>query len=310
VRGLAWRLAIYAVIVAGLLVWRVVPGLRGKLPEIPAFREVDRTLELSGTSLAPGLIAALADEYALRYPEIRIESRPGGTTHALEDLANGRADIAFLSRPVSDEELRVFLERGDSVTAYPVALGGIAVLVGEGSRIETLSVDDLRRLLGGGPRAEGDPEHLYVPDPNLGLWETLVAQLAIPAEPPASLRWMAGESEVVEAVSIDGEGIGLASTLALPEGLSGLGARPVPVRRSAAGAAFTASHDELAAGEYPLFHYVYAACGRAPGAAAAGFVTFLFSGRGQRLVSRLGYLPARDVPRLVQLVSRPIGEGT
>jgi phosphate transport system substrate-binding protein len=296
--------------VAALVAFRVVPALRGKLPAFPAFREVDRTLELSGTSLAPGLVAALVEEYAMRYPKIRIESRGGGTAHALEDLANGRSDIAFMSRPVADDELRVFLARGDSVTVYPVALGGIAVVVGDASRVETLSVDDLRRILGGGPHLEGDPEHLYVPDPNLGLWDTVVAQLAISAEPPASLRWMAGESEVVEAVSSDGAGIGLGSTLALPEDLPGLGVRAVPVRRSATDAAFTARHEDVAAGDYPLFHYIYVACRRAPGAAAAGFVTFLFSGRGQRLVARLGYLPARDVPRLVQLVSRPIGEGT
>ena len=135
-------------------------------------------------------------------------------------------------------------------------------------------------------------------------------QRPISEEPPASLRWMAGESEVVEAVSADGAGIGLGSTLALPEDLPGLGVRAVPVRRSATDTAFTASHEEVAAGDYPLFHYIYVACRRSPGAAAAGFVTFLFSGRGQRLVARLGYLPARDVPRIVQLVSRPIGEGT
>jgi hypothetical protein len=165
-------------------------------------------------------------------------------------------------------------------------------------------------MLAGGPRIEGDPLHLYVPEPNRGLWDGIVAQLGIPQGPPPSLRWMAGENEVVEAVANDGEGIGLGSTLALPADLPGLGARAVPVRRSASDTAFTASDEELAAGEYPLYHYVYVACRPGRGALAAGFVTFLFSGRGQRLVSRLGYVPAREVPRLVQLVSQPIGEGT
>jgi ABC-type phosphate transport system substrate-binding protein len=77
------------------------------------------------------------------------------------------------------------------------------------------------------------------------------------------------------------------------------------------GSAFTANTQAVATGEYPLFHYLYVSCRPGSGALASGFVTFLSSGRGQRLVSRAGYLPAREVPRPIQLTSRPIGsQGT
>jgi len=37
------------------------------------------------------------------------------------------------------------------------------------------------------------------------------------------------------------------------------------------------------------------------------FVTHLFSGRGQRTVKRLGFLPAREVAREIVLTTDPIG---
>jgi phosphate transport system substrate-binding protein len=294
----------------GLLLFRVVPGLRSRIPEAPLFAKADSTLAVAGTGIAPELVGMLVDAYRSDYPSVHVETRPGGTTQALEDLLNGQSDVAFLGRLPTAEEARVIRDRGDSVITYPVALGGVAVLAGVRSAWDALTVDDLRRILDGGPPSPGDPARLYAPDPNRGLWGAVVEQLRLSGKVPENLSWMAGEPEVVEAVAKDAGAIGLASTLDLPTDPAELeerGVRMVGIRAGNATAFFTANKQDVATGDYPLYHYLYVSCRPRCGALASGFITYLFSGRGQRLVSRSGHLPAREVPRLIQLVSHPIG---
>ncbi|MGQ0722911.1 MAG: PstS family phosphate ABC transporter substrate-binding protein [Candidatus Eiseniibacteriota bacterium] len=308
-RALLWiRVGIYTTAALALLLFRVVPGLRPDLPKPQLFSPVDTTLVVSGTSLAPDLVARLVEQYRREYPDVEVTARPGGTTHALEDLLNGRADVAFLGRPPTDHEARIIRERGDSVLTFPIALGGVAVLAGTPSAFESLSLEDLRRVLAGHP-GPLDPERLYVPDPNRGLWTSVLSQLGLPEAVPAGLHWVESEDDVLAAVAADPSSIGLASTLALPVEIASRGARLVGVRGPSSPAAVAATARDVAAGDYPLFHYLYASSRRDSGALTSGFVTYVSSGRGQRLVSRFGYLPAREVPRLVQLSSEPIRTG-
>jgi phosphate transport system substrate-binding protein len=302
-------LSIYAAVVLALLLFRVVPGLRPDVAKPQLFAPVDTTLVISGTSLAPDLVARLVEQYRKEYPNVEVTSRPGGTTHALEDLLNGVADVALLGRPPTDHEAKIIRDRGDSVVTFPIALGGVAVLAGASSPFETMTLDDLRRVLAGRPGAL-DPERLYAPDPNRGLWTSVLSQLGLPEAVPTSLHWAANEDDVVAAVAGDPASIGLGSTLVLPEDLASRGARLVAVRAGSSGSAVAATSRDVAAGHYPLFHYLYASSRRDTGALTSAFVTYVSSGRGQRLVSRFGYLPAREVPRLVQLSSEPIGTGT
>jgi phosphate transport system substrate-binding protein len=297
------RLGVYAAVVLGILVFRVMPSLRSKAPVL-TFPSADRSLVITGAGLAPELVARLADEYRAEYPAVEITTHAGGTTQALEDLVNRRADVAFLAREPKPEEAKLIRDHGDSVETYPVALGGIAIVAGSASPQGPLDGEGLRRILLG----EAEPRRLIVPDPNRGLWDALAQRLELaPGALPANVTWVASETEVLEAVAGDRSALGIASTLALPESLESAGARFVPIRKSPEALAFTANKQEVATGEYPLFHYLYVSCRPGSGALASGFVTFLFSGRGQRLVSRAGYLPAREVPRPIQLTSRPIG---
>ncbi len=299
------RLAIYAAVLLGLLWFRVLPSMRSG-PPAAVFSPEDKSLGISGTGLAPKLIESLLAEYASDYPDIAVDARAGGTTQALEDLVNRRTDVAFLARPPSEDESRIIRERGDSVATYPIALGGIAVLASSRSAPESIDTESLRRTLGG-----ESTTRVYVPEPNRGLWDAAASLLKLDAAAPPNVAWVESEERVVEAVSADAAALGLASTLALGDSLEARGVRFVPIRGVPEGPAFTANPQSVAAGEYPLFHYLYVSCRPGSGALASGFVTYLFSGRGQRLVSRSGFLPAREVPRLIQLASRPIGgEGT
>jgi ABC-type phosphate transport system substrate-binding protein len=304
------RIWVYVLILGSLLAFRVAPGLIARWKASEASRNAPRTLTLAGLDLAPALIPRIVDAYRVLYPEIQFKLLPGGTRQALEDLFNLRADVAFTSRPMTAEELQIVQAIGDTALTFPVALGGIGVLGAAGSPPESLSVEGLRRILRGekdGAGAKAVGTHLYAADPNLGLWTALTSQLDLPDSTGAPITWLATDFEVIQAVAADRGSLGFVSTLALPADLERRGVRGIDLRGHATWEAAPLSEGNLAGGAYPLYHYLYVSCRPGGGPLASGFVSFLSSGKGQRLVEREGFLPARSMPREIELVQRPIG---
>lgn len=312
-RILGARWYVYGAVIVVLLLLRFLPGLR-PAERIPGPHVGTRSsLTLAGLDLAPVLIPRLANEYHKLYPEVSLKLNPGGTRHALQDLINREADVAFLSRPLTRDEEAIVHAVGDSALSYPIALGGIAVLAAAGFGTDSLQVDDLRRVVTGHktetfPPGQDSPLRLYAPDPNLGLWTSLTSQLDLPDTAEGSVYWQEDDVRVIRAVAEDPGGLGFASTLALPEDLARMGVQTVPVKGEWRAPASEPTQGAVAAGEYPLFHYLYVACRPDCSPAASGFVSFMHSGRGQRLIEREGFLPARAVPREIQLTSKPISK--
>jgi phosphate transport system substrate-binding protein len=308
-RGRFW---LYGVIVLILLLFRVVPSLRPGTGILgPRFVSPSSTLVVAGIDNAPDLAPRLVAEYHRLYPRVELRTKPGGTNRALEDLVNKKADVAFLSRPLTTKEHRMVRALGDTVLAFPVATAGILVLVAKSSPVESISVEDLRDLITGKQAAltgSGGTAvvRLYAPDPDLGLWPALLGQLSLPDSVPANVVWLASEREVAEAVARDPAALGLASTLTPPPADSAPW-RTVRLVGKPGTASVDPSLAEIAAGDYPLYHYLYVACLQRGGALASGFVTMMEGQHGQVFIRRERFLPAREVAREIQLANRPVG---
>jgi ABC-type phosphate transport system substrate-binding protein len=308
-RGRFW---LYGVIVLVLLLFRVIPSLRPRTGILgPGFVSPSSSLVIAGIDNAPDLAPRLVAEYHRLYPKIGLRTKPGGTNRALEDLVNKKADVAFLSRPLTLKEHRIVRALGDSVLAFPVATAGILVLVARDSPVESVSVGDLRDLITGKRAARTGSDgaavvRLYAPDPDLGLWPALLGQLSLPDSVPANVVWLASEREVAEAVVRDPSGLGLASTLTSPPADSAAW-RTVRLVGKPGTAAVDPSLADIAAGDYPLYHYLYVACLQRGGALASGFVTLMQGEHGQVFIRRERFLPAREVAREIQLANRPVG---
>jgi ABC-type phosphate transport system substrate-binding protein len=305
------RVAFYLLIVVVLFM------LRG-----PAFKETGggvgfrlssesdtvKTITLAGVELAPELLPVLVDSYEFQFPGLKVRLAEGGTARALEELVNGRAAVGLLyRRPTREERAIVLSSAADSVLSFPIALGGIELLARNDSGVDSLSVDQLRRTLRGEPGAGF--ERIYAPDPNQGLWDALRSCLgfSIDAPVPDSVTFLADEKSVVEAVMADPRSIGVASTLSLPDTVEQAGVHAVAVRPDGGSAAARPEYARIGYGEYPLFHYLYAACLANGSVRGAMFVTYLTSDRGQRRVERAGFLPARQTARTIVITRQPLG---
>ena len=301
-RGRYW---VYALVVLALLVFRIIPDLHSRFPE---FRlspgQVEEQLVIGGSDTAPELIPRVVNYYQKQYPKPALQTRPGGTVAGLEDLLNHRADVAFLSRPLSALEDSVAHAVGESLLVLPVALAGTLVLTAGTSGPDSLSVSALRDILSGvSSRGTG---RTYVPDPSLGLWGAVARQLDLPEEGTPGIIWLRDDREVAQAVVMDPGALGLASSFKVDPAREP-GCRAVRITADPAAAAAGPGQAEIAGGQYPLYHYLYAAYRAQPGKQAAAFVTFVHGEKGQALIRNGGFLPAREIAREIQLAQGPVG---
>ncbi len=302
------RFVFYIAILVALLVFRIGPMLRARFAAFhPAETRPAKTVILAGLALAPALIPRLASTYREMYPALDIRIHEGGCKYALQEIANNQADVAFLDRRPTAEEQKLIHAVADSAESWPIALGGIAVLSGAQAGFDSISVKDLRAWILGGSTAAPRPRRIYCPDPNSGLWESIALCLKLPAGATSALTWMPTEAEIAHRVATEAGSLGFSSTFSLPPDLDRIGARIVPVRGDTASCAAMPIAVAVANGDYPLYHYLFLSYLPSISPAASGFVTFLYSPSGQRLVEREGFLPARETARVIQLIQKPVG---
>jgi len=307
-RILRYRIGLYLLIIVALLVWRQsgrIPGL-GSFPGRtgPAAGPVT----ISGLDCAPALMPVLAAEYRRLYPKVDLRVLGGGSVQALEDLVNSRVDLALMTRPPTPEEKRIIKAAVDSVISYPVALGGIAVLSARDGGIDSVAVEDLADWFRGMNFETAEaPSALLVPDPNTGMWAALAEQLGVDEAEQERVTWLEDDHASARAAAGDARSIAFASLLALPRDLDRLGVKLVRVRARSFGKAALPGPAEISEGKYPLYQHLFLTFLPGVRTDAAAFVTFVYSGRGQRLVEREGHVPARQSARLVHLSQKPLG---
>lgn len=302
------RVAFYAVVIAAVFLIRGQTVQRGLGFRLPTESDTVKTITLVGRELAPELIPRLIQSYHREFPDLHVLAEDGGTAQALEALANRKAAVGLLYRPPTRAEQTLIKSAiNDTVVCYPIALGGIAVLGNARTGVASMKVEELRTLL----RDEADPrfDRVYAADQNQGLWDAFRSGLgfAPDAANPERVVFLADESAVVRAVAADPNGIGVASTLTLPDSVEAVGVRVLAVQSDTASVAVKPGYEQIGYGEYPLYHYLYVGCLENGSVRGAMFVTFLTGDRAQRQIERAGFLPARQTMRKIQLSRKPLG---
>jgi hypothetical protein len=124
--------------------------------------------------------------------------------------------------------------------------------------------------------------------------------------------FLADPAAVVAAVANDPRSWGMVSTL--DGGFDAAAGPPAGTRYVGVVAAegklpMSPNATNIAAGDYPLHHFLYVACRGAGSLEGGKFLTHLATARGLRQVERGGVIPARMMARTIQLTRDPIGSG-
>jgi phosphate transport system substrate-binding protein len=143
---------------------------------------VSGAVTLDGSSTVFPIAEAVAEEFQIANPEVRVTVGFSGTGGGFERFCAGETDISNASRPIDADEREACAAAGIEFTEIPVAWDGLSVVVNPANDFVTcLTVPELRRVWEPGSvvrtwsdvRAEwpAEPIRLYGPGTDSGTFD-------------------------------------------------------------------------------------------------------------------------------------------
>jgi phosphate transport system substrate-binding protein len=262
---------------------------------------VSGAVTLDGSSTVFPIAEAVAEEFQIANPEVRVTVGFSGTGGGFERFCAGETDISNASRPIDSDEAEACAAAGIEFTEIPVAWDGLSVMVNPANDFVTcLTVAELRRVWEPGsvvrtwrdvrPEWPAENIRLYGPGTDSGTFDYFTE--TVNGETGASRPdYQASEDDniLVQGISGDRYSLGYFGYAYYTENADRL--KLVAVDGGAG--CVTPSDATIADGTYaplsrPIFMYVKHAALARPEVNA--FVTFLLTEAGE-LVPSTGYHP-------------------
>jgi len=290
------------------------------LPEYVATRQVAGVIHTWGSPQMGDLLRRYEVGFAKVQPQVRFDDSLKSTVTAVAGVYTGRAEIGLLGREIWPVEEMAFASvEGHAPTVVEVATGSydvpkatfaLMVFVPRGNPLASISMEQLRRVFGGGEAAVhtwGElglkgawakrPVHLYGfsrDNDKAQIFSKLVFRQGESWN--CGLREFANEAGangadagelIVRAVEKDPDGIGISNVHYATAGVRALAVS------AAGGAAIVPSKASVANRSYPLSRAVYVVVDRQTASdAVREFLRFVLSRQGQDAVVQEGnYLP-------------------
>lgn len=111
-------------------------------PAYEATEGMSGNISVVGSTSVTPVMEVLVEEYTALNPEVTIDITSNGSSAGMTAAMDGSADIGMASRELKDEEL-------DVLTAEPLAIDGIAVVVNPENTIEDLTMEQVKQIFTG-----------------------------------------------------------------------------------------------------------------------------------------------------------------
>lgn len=287
-----------------------VDGTMNSPDMLPSYAPVvDLTGKIAsiGDSTTTNLVARLAAEFRMMYPNVTLEITASPTSIGPSALLDGRADIVPMSRRLTHEEVQGFTKKyGYPPTEIRVANDALAIYVEKRNPLPGLTLVQLDGIFSRTQRRGGSsietwgqaglteewaelPITLYGYGLGDGARQVFQQQGLDGGEFRLSLRVEGGGSSIVQGVAANPGAIGFASIFFTCKGV-----RVVPLA-GADGRFYAPTTENVRGLQYPLSRFLYICVNKSPRrpleGPAAEFLRFLLSGEGQHIVADGGNIP-------------------
>ncbi len=250
---------------------------------------------------ARDLVVRERDAYQALYPQARIEVLTGPSREGVAALFAARCDLAVITRELTEEERDAAVRGRLELEGYRFARDGLVAVVNPGNPVMNMSVPELRAVYSGATTRWGQlagPDRAIRPVVQ-GMESDVTAffvEKVMEGEPIRARALMEdSDSAVVATVARDPDALGYV-TLAW----AGRGARPLRLSSLDGLPYVFPDAESVYRGAYPLTR-LYNMYVRTGGPLLAnGFITFVTSAPGQRIVHETGLVPTSVPVRFVR----------
>lgn len=262
----------------------------------PAGAQVPVKIKLQGsTTVTPAAAEAAEILTAEKGWEILVDSQ-GGSSGGITALAEGFADIAMSSKPVSDEDRAKY--PAVDFRAHAIGWDGVALVVSRpvwDGGVRAVTREQIRGIYEGqikNWKELGGPDRrivFYNKEPGRGTWEVfadwlydghknapLVSHPEVGANEEARQKVSSHPSAMTQLsfAWVENSGRIKALSILAPDGSS-----------------IAPGTETIRAGRYPLTRPLYLITNGEPSKPAREFIDFLLSERGRKIIRKNGYLP-------------------
>jgi phosphate transport system substrate-binding protein len=235
--------------------------------------------------------------YSQKNPNADINLTGGGSSTGLVALINGTCDIANSSRRIRPREIAQAKARNILIKEFPVCRDGLSIVVHPRNPIQSISVEDVRRIyLGqvnnwsqvGGPNIKITASGR---DPSSGTYGFFQEDVLKNARYRADMISTPSNNAIANNVANDPGGIGYVG-VAYAKAFEKAGkVKQIPVSFVRGGTPVEPTDANVKAGRYPISRFLYNYTAGAPKGLAADYLKFVRSAEGQALVEKVGYVP-------------------
>lgn len=257
------------------------------------------SLQVKGSDTMVNLGQSWAEELMKANPNTRIAITGGGSGVGIAALIDGTTDIAQASRAMKPEEMQAVRDKGGDPREFEVAVDALTVIVNKANPVSKLTIRQLGDIFTGritNWRQVGGKDQKIVllsRDKNSGTHVFFLEHVLRGGDPKGpeeyakSALFLPSSQQIAEQVTRSPGAIGYV----------GLGYynkarhKAVAIAISPDAPYVVPSVRTARSGEYPISRPLYLYTARPPSGAAKAFIDYARSPEGQRIVTRMGFVP-------------------
>jgi phosphate transport system substrate-binding protein len=112
-----------------------------------ADEQLSGEVKIDGSSTVYPIMEAIAEEYQMVQPDVRVSVGLSGTGGGFKSFIAGETDMSNASRPIKEEERAKLEEKGIDFTEIKLAFDGLSVVVNKNNDwVDHLTIDELKKM--------------------------------------------------------------------------------------------------------------------------------------------------------------------
>jgi phosphate transport system substrate-binding protein len=110
-------------------------------------KQLSGEIKIDGSSTVYPIMEAVAEEYQMVQPDVRVSVGLSGTGGGFKAFIAGETDMSNASRPIKDEEKAQLEEKGIEYSELRLAFDGLSVVVNKDNNwVDSLTIDELKKM--------------------------------------------------------------------------------------------------------------------------------------------------------------------
>ncbi|WP_406656984.1 PstS family phosphate ABC transporter substrate-binding protein [Methanolobus sp. ZRKC2] len=253
---------------------------------------INNKIFIKGSDTILPVSNAESEAYMKLHPEHEIIIIGGGSSLGIASFIEGEVEIAMASRKIKESEIETAADKGIEPIETIIAWDGISVIVNKDNPLESLSIEQLKRIYTGeitnwkDLRGNDEEIKVLIRDSSSGTYGFFKENVLLDEEYFQGAITEPNTEAVVGDVSTDTAAIGYIGLAYMDESVKMLG---LGVQEDV----FYPEAELIRGGTYPLSRPLQYYTNGRPEGIAKEYIDFVLSDTGQEIVSNVGYLPVR-----------------